>query len=232
MATEKVRTLILSGAHNHDWRTSTPFVWLLLQRSGRFEVDVTTDPSDRLARADALDGIGLLFMDYNGPEWSDQAKRALEERVASGAGLVVLHGADNGFNGWVEYERMAALLWREGTGHGKFHEFLVKYVDREHAITRGLADFRTSDELYHRLVHMHNVDHHVLATAFSSEESGGTGRDEPMMLTTRYGEGRVFHMVLGHVWEGSGMEALENEGFKRALLRGSEWAATGEVTIE
>jgi type 1 glutamine amidotransferase len=53
-----------------------------------------------------------------------------------------------------------------------------------------------------------------------------------MMLTTQYGEGRVFHMVLGHVWKGGGMEAFENEHFKRALLRACEWAATGEVTLE
>jgi type 1 glutamine amidotransferase len=229
---EKIRTLVLSGRNNHDWRSSTPFVWLLLQRSGRFEVTVAVDPSTDLAREGALDGIDLIFMDYNGPAWSDAAKGAFEEAVRGGKGLLVLHAADNAFPGWVEFERMAALLWREGTGHGRFHEFPVTYVDREHPVTKGLADFRTTDELYHRLVHMHGAEYRLLATAFSSEESGGTGRDEPMMLTTQYGGGRVFHMVLGHVWEGGGMEALENEGFGRALLRACEWAATGEVTLE
>jgi type 1 glutamine amidotransferase len=229
---EKIRTLILSGANNHDWRSSTPFVWYLLQRSERFEVTVTVDPSADLARAGALDEVDLIFMDYNGPAWSDEAKGAFEAAVSGGKGLLVLHAADNAFPGWVEFEKMAALLWREGTGHGKFHEFPVTYVDREHPVTKGLDDFRTSDELYHKLVHMHEAEYRLLATAFSSEESGGTGRDEPMMLTTQYGQGRVFHMVPGHVWTGGGMEAFENEGFKRALLRACEWAATGEVTIE
>ncbi len=229
---DKIRTLILTGANNHDWRTSTPFSWLLLQRSGRFEVTAAADPSVELARPGALDDVDLIFMDYNGPEWSDEAKAAFEAAVRGGKGLLILHAADNAFPGWVEFEKMSALLWRKGTGHGKFHEFPVTYVDREHPVTKGLADFRTSDELYHKLVHLHEAEYHLLATAFSSEESGGTGKDEPMMLTTQYGKGRVFHMVLGHVWKGGGMEALENEHFKRALLRASEWAATGEVTLE
>ena len=46
-------------------------------------------------------------------------------------------------------------------------------------------------------------------------------------------------MVLGHVWEGdpngeykgASMIAFDNEPFQRALLRGAEWAATGEVTL-
>jgi type 1 glutamine amidotransferase len=50
------------------------------------------------------------------------------------------------------------------------------------------------------------------------------------MVITEYGKGRVYHHVLGHVWEGGDMRALENEGFRDALVRGCEWAATGDVT--
>ncbi len=243
---EKIRTLILTGQNNHDWKMSTPFCWLLLGRTGRFDVTVTTDPSSALedaagrsgsARAaltgaGALGEIDLLFMDYNGPDWSDAARANFERAVGGGTGLLVLHAADNAFDGWVEFEKMAALLWRKGTGHGKFHEFPVTIVDKDHPVTCGLADFRITDELYHRLVHLHDAEHHVLATAFSAEESGGTGKDEPVMLTTRYGEGRVFHMVLGHVWSGGMLEAFENESFQKALVRACEWAATGDVTLK
>ncbi|MGC8862649.1 MAG: ThuA domain-containing protein, partial [Armatimonadota bacterium] len=132
--------------------------------------------------------------------------------------------------GWVEYEKMIGLLWREGTGHGQFQEIEVRFVDQDHPITRGLADYHTWDELYNRLVHMHGVPYHVLATAWSNPEKGGTGNHEPVMVVTQYGKGRVYHQVLGHVWEGGDMRALENDGFKQTLIRGCEWAATGEVT--
>lgn len=52
--------------------------------------------------------------------------------MAGGVGLVILHGADNAFTGWVEYEKMIGLLFREGSGHGEYHEFEVKITDGDH----------------------------------------------------------------------------------------------------
>ena len=234
-----INTLLLTGQNNHDWQRSAPFVRDLLAGSGRFEVTMTTDPSAALEDEQSLAGYDLLFSDYNGPMWTDEARVNCENAVAGGTGLVMLHAADNAFAGWVEYEKMVGLLWRTGTGHGEFHEFEVKITDREHPITRGIDDFKTWDELYHRLVHMHGVDYHTLATAYSAADKGGSGRDEPMMVTTQYGAGRVYHHVLGHVWQGdpngaykgASMIAFENPSFQKTLLRGSEWAATGEVTL-
>lgn len=229
---DPIKTLLLSGENNHDWRRSTPYLWLLLQKTGRFQVDVTLNPSEILAGEEKLHEYSLLVSDYNGPIWSDGAKTNFENAVRGGMGLVVIHAADNAFEGWVEYERMVGLLWRAGTGHGKFHEFPVTVTDPSHPITQGLDNFRTTDELYHRLLHLHNVAYHVLATAHSTEESGGTGNDEPVMVTTQYGAGRVYHHVLGHVWSGgNSMIAFENEGFEKGFTRGCEWAATGAVTI-
>jgi type 1 glutamine amidotransferase len=233
---DRIKTLLLTGANNHDWRRSAPFCEDLLEGSGLFDVTLTEDPSAALGDAAALAKYDLLFSDYNGPAWSEAAKANFLDAVRGGTGFVVLHAADNAFPGWVEYETMVALLWREGTGHGRYHEFEVKMVDRDHPITRGLEDFRLWDELYHRLVHMHGAPYRVLATAWSDPETGGTGEDEPMMVVQQYGEGRIYHHVLGHVWpgdpaenKGCSMATFENEGFQRSLLRGCEWAATGGV---
>lgn len=184
-----INTLLLSGANNHDWTRSTPFVRQLLADSGRFTVTVTDDPSSVLEDAAKLAEYQLIFSDYYGPEWSDAAKTNFEAAVAGGMGLVILHAADNAFPGWVEYEKMVGLLWREGTGHGEFHEFLVRLLDHDHPITAGLADFMQWDELYHKLVHMHDAPLHVLASAYSSPDKGGTGNNEPMMVLTQYGKG-------------------------------------------
>jgi uncharacterized protein len=233
----KISTLLLSGANNHDWTRSTPYVRDLLERSGRFAVTVCENPSAALEDAAELAAYQLIFSDYNGPDWSEAAQANFIAAVAGGTGLVILHAADNAFPGWVEYEQMVGLLWREGTGHGEFHEFLVRIVDRDHPITEGLADFMQWDELYHKLAHLHGVAYHTLATAYAAPERGGTGNDEPMMVLTQYGQGRVFHMVLGHVWQGDpesgnkgvSMIAFDNPPFQQALLRGCEWVATGEV---
>jgi len=238
---ERIKTLLLTGKNNHDWRRSAPFCRDLMEETGRFSVTLTENPNEALSDAGALGEQQLLFLDYNdsADALSDAAKENFESAVRGGTGLVILHAANNGFAGWVELEKMAALMWREGTGHGEYHEFPVRIVDREHPITRGVGDFRTWDELYHRLVHMHGAPHTVLATAFSDPARKGTGNDEPVMLVTSYGAGRVFHHVLGHVWpdrsdpeyKGATMMSFENEGFQRTLLRGCEWAATGAVTL-
>ncbi len=232
----RIKTLLLSGANNHDWKRSSPFLRDLLQASGKFDVTLTENPSAALEDVKALKGYPLIFSDYNGPAWSEAAQANFVAAIAGGTGLVVLHAADNAFPGWVEYEKMVALMWRQGTGHGQYHEFAVKRVDKSHPITRGLPDFRLWDELYHRLVHMHSAPYHVLATAYSDPKTGGTGNDEPMMVVQQYGKGRVYHHVLGHVWPGDGaqhkgcsMMTFENAMFQKSLLRGCEWAATGEV---
>ncbi len=234
-----IQTLLLTGENNHDWRRSAPFCRDLLTRSGKFAVDLTETPDEVLADAAGLDRYGLFFVDYHGAMWGDRAKANFEAAVRAGAGVVILHASNNGFEGWTEYERMVALAWREGTGHGQFHEFPVTITDKEHPVTRGVADFRTSDELYHRLAVTPGVHYDVLATAYSAPETGGTGRDEPMMIALTYGRGRIFHQILGHVWpgdpdkdKGSTMIALENPGFQTTLIRGAEWAATGVVTEE
>lgn len=235
----KINTLLLTGANNHDWKRSAPFCQKLLEDSGRFTVTLTENPSQSLEDAASLAKYQLLFVDYNGPQWTDPAKANFESAVQNGAGVVVLHAANNGFPGWTAFEKMAGLMWRQGAGHGEFHEFTVAITDRDHPITRGLPDFKTWDELYHRLSPMHGVDYHVLATAYADPAKKGSGNHEPMMLINQYGKGRVFHQILGHVWKGdpngaykgASMIAFENDGFRQSTLRGSEWAATGSVTI-
>jgi type 1 glutamine amidotransferase len=82
-----------------------------------------------------------------------------------------------------------------------------------------------SDELYHGMRGpAENV--HLLATAYSDKAKGGTGEHEPMIWTVSYGKGRVFHTPMGH-----DVEAMRCVGFIATLQRGTEWAATGKVTL-
>ena len=77
-----------------------------------------------------------------------------------------------------------------------------------------------TDELYDNMRGpIENV--HLLATAYSK----GTNVHEPMIWTVRYGKGRVFHTPMGH-----DVNAMRCVGFQATLQRGTEWAATGQVT--
>jgi len=77
--------------------------------------------------------------------------------------------------------------------------------------------------------------YHVLATAWDDharykpgekQPLPGPGLDQPMLWTVNYGKGRVFVTALGH-----DANAMTSEGFVATLTRGTEWAATGDVSI-
>jgi type 1 glutamine amidotransferase len=107
-----------------------------------------------------------------------------------------------------------------------------------------LRNFDQTDELYHSMQNVHDVPVHVLATAYSEPDEDanmhGTGNDEPVAFTVPYGKGRVFHYTLGHIWPaevypgypGCTHISMVGKEFQELLLRGCEWAATGEVTAE
>ena len=235
-----VRVLILSGHNNHDWRTTTPWLKKLLLRSGRFDVRVSEAPVGLSSRT--LAPFDLLVLDYMGPDWGNESRKAVEEFVASGGGMVAVHGASYAFSGndvlgdghrqtglvepvWEEYAKMIGGVWTDSTAHGDRHSFKVEFTDRNHPVTSGLGDwFWATDELYHDQRMQPGVK--VLATAFDSPEIRGTGENEPILWTMDYGKGRVFYTALGH-----NAAAMCETGFIATFLRGCEWAATGKVTL-
>ena len=232
-----IKALVVTGANNHDWEWTSPRIQRALEETGRFAVAVTTTPQrdlvDVATRHDAGE-LDLLVLDYNGPRWGAAAERSFVQAVRAGCGVVVLHAANNAFTGWDDYEVMVGLLWRRGTGHGRYHPFDVHVVDHSHPVTAGMRDLRMHpDELYHRLVHKPGADYRVLMSAFSAPKTGGTGRFEPMATAGRFGEGRVFHTPLGHVWRNNvpTRATWGDPQLRRLLARGAEWAATGAVTL-
>lgn len=192
------------------------------------------------------------YSDFGGGgQWPKETQAAFEEFVRNGGGFVSYHAADNAFPSWQAYNEMIGLGgWggrdeksgayihfkaghfvqepKPGPGghHGKRHEFQVIFRDLDHPITKGLPQvwMHAEDELYDSL-RGPATNMHVLATAFSDPETGGTGEHEPMLMVVNYGRGRVFHTTLGH-----DPKAMACVGFIVTLQRGTEWAATGKVT--
>ena len=114
-----------------------------------------------------------------------------------------------------------------GGSHGRREPFLVVVRDQDHPITRGLPAnwMQTNDELYGQL-RGPAENMHVLATGFSAPETGGSGEHEPLLMTVQFGDGRVFHTTLGH-----DTKAMRGLAFQVSLQRGTEWAATGNVSL-
>lgn len=194
----------------------------------------------------------VVMSNYNGELWPAAVRTEFVDYVRQGGGFVSIHAANNSFPDWTEYNQMIGVggwggrneksgpyvRFKDGKivkqtdpgpggGHGAKHEFLVELREPEHPIVAGLPAkwMHASDELYDKL--RGPADHlTVLATAFSAKSTNGTGENEPMLMVTDFGKGRVFHTTLGH-----GTDSMSGLGFQVTLLRGTEWAATGKVTI-
>jgi len=107
------------------------------------------------------------------------------------------------------------------------HPFRVTVRDADHPVTRGMPRewMHAADQLVHGLRGpARNV--HVLATAYSDKKKRGTGEHELMIWTVSYGKGRVFHTPMGH-----DLTSVRCIGFLTTMARGTEWAATGKVTL-
>lgn len=256
-AAEKLRLLIVDGQNNHNWKATTPILRDFLTRTERFDVAVATSPPAK-SPAEAWNSFRPKFSDfqvilsnYNGELWPEPVQKDLEQYVSHGGGLVIVHAANNAFPQWPEYNKMIGLGWRgadfgdrittddsgkvvrsakgEGpsAGHGSQHEFAIRIRDTEHPVVKGMPTewLHAKDELYHGQ-RGPAADMRLIATAFANKAQGGTGTHEPMIWWIPQGKGRVFTTVMGHA-----DYSMKCVGFQSVVARGSEWAATGHVTL-
>ncbi|HEY6167241.1 MAG TPA: ThuA domain-containing protein [Verrucomicrobiae bacterium] len=253
---DKIRVLIIDGQNNHAWEQTTPILKKVLEHSGRFNVEVATAPPGKSGKMGEFKpkfgDYKAIVSNYNGEPWSDETKAAFEAYVKGGGGFVSVHAADNSFPEWKAYNEMIGIggwggrnqkdgpyvrYWEgkiikdmslgPGGSHGKRHPFLVEVREANHPITQGLpAKFmHAEDELYDRLRGpAENLT--VLGTAYANPAMYGSGMNEPMLMALNYGSGRVFHTTLGH-----DVTAMKCVAFATTLQRGTEWTATGKVTI-
>jgi len=224
-APEKIKVLVVTGfdVASHQWQESTKLVAAILEESGPFDVTVSTDKE--VFASPALRDYGVVVLSYghwNEPDPSEQAKAGLLNYVKSGGGVVALHFACSSFQDWAEYGNLLGRVWKKGVGgHGPYGQFTVNIKNAEHPITKGLADFKTEDELYAKLTGDAEIE--VLASAYSDWSK----QVEPIIFVKRYGQGRVVQNVLGHA-----LDSKQNPSYQKLLRRGVEWAATGQVTVE
>ena len=246
----KIKVLLVDGQNNHDWKRCSPVMIDTLQATGRFEVERAIVTKEEIADFNPdFAKYQVILSNYNGEPWLEETQRSFVQYMKGGGNLVVVHAADNSFPEWKEFNEMIGLggwkgrnekdgpyvYWKDGKivrdnskgrggSHGRPWEYKVVVRDREHPITRGLPSefLMVKEELYDRLRGpAKNMT--VLATAFAE---GGSERHEPVLMTIKYGKGRVFHTVMGHSHTSMGGVA-----FQETLIRGTEWAATGKVSF-
>lgn len=222
----QLNVLLLTGANNHNWQETTAALQAIFAGAPKFFVRVEEKPWD-MKPAD-IEGYDLIFNNWNTygkdkREWTAEMKAAFMAWVRKGGGFFVLHAGGSMFYDWDEFQTLTGGAWEKGTFHPHMQSFAVNIADKTHPVTRGMSDFETFDEPWQRIANR-NPKRRVLITGVVSKENKGSGEPEPFAFVTELGKGRCFNLVLGH-----DAKALALAGCQTLILRGAEWAATGDV---
>jgi type 1 glutamine amidotransferase len=216
---EKVHVLLVTGGHEYD---TEGFEQLMDALPVTYEHVAHPDVYARL-KADAIaeyDAVLLYDMPADIPV---EAQANFVAMLEKGKGLVVLHHAFCSYDSWPEYTNIAGgryhhYEWsRDGVTypHSRFtHDitFQVKVTDKDHPVTKGVSDFRITDETYSGTEILPTV-HPLLST------------DEPTSnslvgWTNTYRNARIVTLTPGH-----DRHTWENPAFRTILSQAILWVA-------
>ena len=205
---EPLKLMVFVGTEgiHHDHAGQGRFIADTVSKAGDIEAHFSRD-YDILA--DGLDSYGSVLFYTDVGELTDAQENGLLEYIRQGGGFFGLHTAAASFH---ESEGYHEMLNSFLLGHSKYMDFEVNIIDSSHEITRGLADFVVTDELYY-VKHDPSMSHHLMqAYDPTCDET------HVMAFHHTYGNGRVFYFALGH-----DMAVLENPNFQEVIRRGVLW---------
>jgi type 1 glutamine amidotransferase len=156
----------------------------------------------------------IVFYDTYQPI-SEEQKNSFLKIFEAGIGVLFLHHSLVSHREWDEYENIVGgrYFHQPWIDNGKKYgpstykhdqDFIVKIVDNEHPVTKGLEDFEIHDETY--LNYRVQKDVTLLLTT-DYRESG-----EVLGWTHRYKNSRVVFIMSGH-----DKLAYENKNFKKLI---------------
>jgi type 1 glutamine amidotransferase len=209
------------GDHDHpafarDWQPILKQAGMVASVGDADEKGVQTFPSDEeLARTDVL-----VIHRQGGGDFKPDERARVEKFAARGGSFVVIHaGAVAGNNASADfYKDLVGGSWRQKVTKWREGPMQLKFVDKAHAITKGVADFGMKDEIYYEMDL--RTDIHPLATAPTPKKLGD-GFEEQTQLWTyeKPGAQRAFVFIPGHTYVN-----FSRPDVKSLLIRGIAWA--------
>ena len=220
------KVLILSGGQreHHGYREQALYLARTLENTQRFQVTITEEAAvvttPALSKYDAV----ILTADRRDPEFkfTPEQQAAILAYVHDGHGFVSLHAADNAPADWLpEWKQMLGGIYSHvGLPDGKAIKghYSVQINDPTNPITAGMTSFELDDELYANMQMLPDVQ--PLATI---DHKGTTW---PVAWTWIYGQGKIFHLSLGHRDYGPDKsDPLTDPNLMKLLTRGVAFAS-------
>ena len=258
---DKINVLLVTGlvTIEHQSRIMKEKLRDLLEATGRFEVTIVEE--FRNITPQFLEPYDVLFINYDGKllpteharRFGEQTEAAVYDFVAKGRGIVFYHSSIWVDPDWPdEWRRLLGgyCAMDKGCRRCPKDDHFVEVMDPDDPITAGIDAkwMNVFDDLFTQVIVHPEARMQVLCSIYDDVENyrvpgfppkhhpveipdgdltkmPGVNQYTPVIWKNLYGEGRVFVTSIGH-WE-----ALDRFNFITMLVRGTEWAATGEVTL-
>ena len=209
------------GDHDHpafarDWQPLLTHAGMKVSVGDADAKGVQTFPSDEeLARTDVL-----VIHRQGGGDFKPDERARVAKFAARGGSFVVIHaGAVAGNDASADfYKDLVGGSWRQKVTKWREGPMQLSFVDKEHAITKAVADFGMKDEIYYDMDL--RADIHPLATAPTPKKVGDGFEAQTQLWTyEKPGAQRAFVFIPGHTYAN-----FSRTDVKLLLFRGIAWA--------
>ena len=209
------------GDHDHpafarDWQPLLTGARMKVSVGDADAKGVQSFPSDEeLARTDVL-----VIHRQGGGDFKPDEKARVEKFAARGGSFVVIHaGAVAGNDASANfYKDLVGGSWRQKVTKWREGPMELKFVDKTHGISTGVADFGMKDEIYYDMDLRDDI--HPLATAPTPKKKGDGFEEQTQIWTyEKPGAQRAFVFIPGHTYLN-----FSRTDVKLLLLRGIAWA--------
>jgi uncharacterized protein len=258
---EKIKVLLITGevTSEHNYPKMNEYLRTMLEATGRFSVKVIEEFNG--ATSQTVEDYDILLLNYDGKtdptarykRWNEAAEDVLFEAVKAGKGLFIHHSSV-----WLEedlpqrYKEVWGIyLTSPQSRKNPCDDVLVKIEQPDSPLMKGLTDYMVvGDDFFAGVEYYPGTKAEVLAAVYDDinmyqragfpaphhpvlipegklEHMRGVNSLQPVAWTNTYGAGRVFACSLGH-----DIDTYRRINYLTMFVRGAEWAATGEITLD
>lgn len=216
---------VWGGRLHQPEKTVDLFVPWLKSEGAIVEVFNTLEVYADLAVMEQAD---LIIQQWTMGEMTEKQSKGLQKAILNGTGMAGWHGGTgDSFRGNLKYQYMIGGQFVSHPG-GK-SEYMVKIIDREDSITKGVKDFHVTNTEQCYMLMDPNIK--VLATSKFKKasylkkdskkiEDVVTGSIMPVVWKKNFGKGRIFYNSIGHY-----IKDFDIPELMEIQKRGIRWAA-------
>jgi type 1 glutamine amidotransferase len=224
-----LRALLILGGCCHDYANQKDILKAGIEKRAHVQVDVVHNPDkstkarfEIYEKADWAKGYDVIIHDECSADVKDlpyvQNVLAAHQNGVPAVNLhCAMHSYRTGTDDWFKF------IGIQSSSHGPQKPIAIHFVDKEHAVTRGLSDWTTIDEELYNNIKLFDTAKPLARGKQIVKQRDGTEKEVEAVVvwTNEYGNGktRIFNTTIGH-----NNATVGDDRYLDLVTRGLLWA--------